>query len=360
MGLLRGTKKRALKGFPQPYSDETLSSWLFRCATSKQCALTIEVAECYVESSLRNGIDYDFSFGVAFRRLCSRVGIDHAYCEQYFDMTNKDMILSARNRKSFCRQCLDEDVKFRSFPYWRKSWCRLDVAYCSLHKSLLATTREDYGLYRSWQSFAYFSDFYYERKTDRTPYEFVTLRSLGFRVQNWLHTNRKEVECTSGATKLMRDLLSSFLSIRTKDRYCGIARVAFGYKSQISIIHKDYHYSLCMYYGARDSNATQRSAALIVLGVLLGFYSEQELHRLYKIALYSCGVFPRTPTETGSAVLELLTDPERGWYISQFVNLAPIAGLDINSRMEEFIFSIRKDEVRPKSWTPIQLPRRFS
>jgi hypothetical protein len=345
MGLLRETKKRTFKGFPQPYSDETLSSWLFRCATSKQCALTIEVAECYVESSLRNGIDYDFSFGVIFKKFCSRFGIDHAHCKQYFDMKNKDMILSVRSRKSFCRQCLDEDVKFRSVPYWRKSWCRLDVAYCSLHKTMLATTREDYGLYRSWQSFAYFSDFYYERKSDRTPYEFVTLKSLGFRVQNWLHTNRKEVERTSGATKLIRNLLSSFLSMRTEYRYCGIARVAFSYKSQIPIIHKNYHYSLCMYHGARDSNATHRSAALIVLGVLLGFYSERELQSLHKTALYSCGIFPRTPSETGSAVLELLNEPEREWYISQFVNLAPIAGLDINSRMKEFVLCISKDRV---------------
>jgi hypothetical protein len=100
-----------------------------------------------------------------------------------------------------------------------------------------------------------------------------------------------------------------------------------------------------MYYGARGSNATHRSAALIVLGVLLGFYTDQELQSLYKSALYSCGAFPRTPSETGSAVLELLDETEREWYISRFVNLAPIAGLDINSRMEEFILCIRKDRV---------------
>lgn len=345
MGLLRGRKNRRLKGFPQPYSDETLSSWLFRCATSKQCALTIEAAEKYVENSLRNGLDYDFSFGETFKRLCSRFGIDHAHCKEYFDIQNKDMILNVRSRNSFCRQCLDEDVKYRSTPYWRRSWCRFDVAYCSLHKTLLATTREDYGLYRSWESFAYFSDFCYERKGDRNIYEFATLNFLGFRVQNWLYTNRKEIERTSGATQLIRNLLRSFLSLRTEYRYCGIARIAFGYASQVPIIHKDYHCSLCMYHGAKNSNSTHRKAALIVLGVVLGFYGERELQRLQKTALYSCGIFPSNPSEAGATVLELLNEPEREWYISQFFDIPPIAGIDISSRIEEFLSCIRKDRV---------------
>lgn len=341
MGLLRKTKRRRLKGFPQPYSDETLSSWLFRCATSKKCPLTIETAEKYVENSLRNGLDYDFSFGETFKRLCSSFGIDYAHCKEHFAIENRDLILNVRSRNSFCRQCLDEDVKFRSTPYWRRSWCRFDVAYCLLHKTLLATTREDYGLYRSWESFAYFSDFCYERKGDRNIYEFATLNFLGFRVQNWLYTNRKEIERTSGATQLIRDLLRSFLSLRTEYRYCGIAKVAFSYPSQVPITHKDYHYSLCMYHGPNDSNSSQRKAALIVLGVVLGFYSEQEVQKLQKTAFYSCGIFPVNPSEAGAAVLELMSEPEREWYISQFSDISPIGGIDINSRVEEFLSCIR-------------------
>lgn len=340
-------KHRRLKGFPQPYSDETLSSWLFRCAISKQCALTIEAAEYYVKNSLRNGIDYDFSFGETFRKFCSRYGIDHAHCKEYFDIHNKNVILSVRNRNSFCRQCLDEDVACRSTPYWRRSWCRIDVAYCSLHKTLLTTTREEYGFYRSWESFAYFSDSHYERRGDRNRYEFATLKFLGFRVQNWLHTNRKEIERTPGATQLIGDLLSSFLSLRTEYRYCGLARVAFGYASQVPITHKDYHYSLCMYHGARNSNSIHRQAALIVLGVVLGFYGEQVLQKLQKTALYSCGVFPSKPSEVGATVLELLNESEREWYISRFSNISPITGLDINARMEEFLSCMRKDRAGP-------------
>jgi hypothetical protein len=100
-----------------------------------------------------------------------------------------------------------------------------------------------------------------------------------------------------------------------------------------------------MYHGAKNSNSTHRKAALIVLGVVLGFYGERELQRLQKTALYSCGIFPSNPSEAGATVLELLNEPEREWYISQFFDIPPIAGIDISSRIEEFLSCIRKDRV---------------
>lgn len=341
MGLLRERKNRKLRGFPQPYSDETLSSWLFRCATSKKCAVSIEAAEEYVDDSLRNGVDYDFGFGETFKRLCTRFGMDYIHCKNYFDLKSRDMLLGVYNRNSFCRQCLDEDVRRRSTPYWRKSWCRIDVAYCLLHKTLLTTTREDFGLYRAWYSFAYFSDVLYESKGCRNVYEFVTLNLLALRVQNWLHMNRREIERHSVAVQLIRDLLRSFLSLRTEYRYCGLARVAFGYASQIRISHKHYHYSLCMYYGARNSSSTHRKAALIILGIVLGFYSDLELVKLKNTALYSCGVFPITASGIGVTVADLLDVPEKEWYISQFRDVSPISGVDINSCIAEFLSRMR-------------------
>ncbi|EJM49685.1 hypothetical protein PMI26_00186 [Pseudomonas sp. GM33] len=344
MGLLTNKKYRRLRGFPQPYSDETLSSWLFRCAVSRKCVLTIDAVECYVENSVRNGIDYDFSFGEMFKTFCSRFGIDYSYCKAFFAMHPKDIVMSIPSRNSFCRQCLDEDVKLRSAPYWRRAWCRFDVAYCSTHKTLLTTTRENYGLYRSWESFAHFSGFDYERRGDRIKYEFATLKFLGFKVQNWLYTKRNDIARNAGATKLIRDLLSSFLSLRTDQRYCGIARVAFSYAPQVPITHRDYHYSLCMYHGARNSNSTQRKAALIMLGVVLGFYDELQLQKLGDAASYSSGLFPSNPKEAGATVLELLSEPEREWYASLFLNIPPVGGLDIYARLEEFLSTIRGPE----------------
>lgn len=338
---------RRLKGFPQPYSDETLTSWLFRCTTSKRCVLTIDAVEDYVLSALRNGIDYDFGFGGAFKRLCVRSGIDYLFCRKYFGIQDKNVILDARMRNAFCRQCLDEDVIHRSTPYWRRTWCRVDVAYCAAHKTLLATTGQDYGLYRSWESFGFFPGCDYERRYEEHIFEFATLNILGFRVQNWLYTNRKEIERTVGASKLIGDLLGSFLSLRTEYRYCGIARVAFGCARQVPIVYKNYHYSLCMYHGARNSNSTHRKAALIVLGVVLGLYDDRELEKLKRAAIYNGSLFPSSAAEAGACVLELLTEPERGWYVLRFPSMPPVAGLDTNLRMEEFLSRIRKSRVRP-------------
>lgn len=251
------------------------------------------------------------------------------------------MMLSTFSRNSFCRQCLDSDVRFRSDPYWRSSWCRLDVAYCSLHKTLLTTTREDYGLYRPWESFVYFSDFDYGYRGINNIYEFASLNLLGLRAQNWLYKNREAISCTPGLSRLISFLLSSFLSLRTEERYCGLARVAFGSALQVPISHKKYHYSLCMYHGARTSTSIQRRAALIMLGVVLGLYSECELKRLKDVAIFSAFNFPITALRAGRGIMELLSDSEKEWYASQLISVTPVAGLDINSRLEEFFSCMR-------------------
>ncbi len=338
-------RHRKFRGFPQPYSDETFSSWLFRGANSKGCDLSIESVEYYIKNSLRNGVDYDFSFGAGFKRLCSYLGLDYSYCKKYFAINNINMVLSVYERNSFCRQCLDEDVKYRAMPYWRRSWCRFDVAYCSLHKTLLATTQGNYGVYRSWESFAFFPNFLYEPKGRNNIFEFTTLRLLGFRVQNWLSKNRVAIESSLSAGSLISNLLSSFLSLRTEDRYCGIARMAFDHTSRVPITHKNYHYSLCMYYGARTSSPTHRKAALIVLGVVFGFYSEHELQRLKKAAIYSYSIFPTSAAEVGSEVLAVLNEKEIKWYVSQYINISQIADLDISSRVEELLSNIKKVEM---------------
>lgn len=250
-------------------------------------------------------------------------------------------MLSTLSRNSFCRQCLDDDVKFRSDPYWRGSWCRLDIAYCSLHRTLLTSTREDYGLYRPWESFAYFSDFDYGRRSSKSIYEFASLNLLGLRVQGWLYKNRVAINCTPGLNRLIGFLLSSFLSLRTEERYCGLARVAFGSALQVPINHKNYHYSLCMYYGAKTSTSTHRRAALIMLGVVLGLYSECELKRLKDASIFSTFNFPITALRAGREIMELLSDSEKEWYASQLLSVAPVAGLDINSRLEEFFSCVK-------------------
>ncbi|MFS1286924.1 hypothetical protein ACLRDI_04345 [Pseudomonas piscis] len=334
-------RNRKLKGFPQPYSDETFTSWLLRSAMNNRCTLTVDMVECYVADSIRNGVDYDFSFGVGFKKFCLSAGLNYVYCKRFFSGQAEGMILSALSRNSFCRQCLDGDVKFRSTPYWRSSWCRLDTAYCSVHKTLLTSTREDYGLYRSWESFAYFSDFYYECRISKNMYEFTTLNLLGFRVQGWLYNNRAIIECAPGLNRLIGFLLSSFLSLRTDERYCGLARVAFGTALQVPIVHKNYHYSLCMHYGAGTSTSTHRRAALIVLGVVLGFYSERELKLLKNASIFSFFNFPTTALGAGREIMKLLSEPEKEWYASQFISVAPVAGLDVSSRFEEF-FSCMK------------------
>lgn len=337
-------KNRKLKGFPQPYSDETLSSWLFRCASSKRCVLTMEAVEHYVKSSLHRSIDYDFRFGKELKRLCCLFDIDYGYCKEYFSVRNVHMFLDVYSRNSFCRQCLDEDVKYRSSPYWRRSWCYLDVAYCAVHKSLLTTTREDYGIFRAWKSFAHYPDLIYQRKGSHLAREFPSLDCLGFRVQNWLWTNRVIIQGRVNSAKIIECLLSSFLSLRTKRRNCGIARKVFSNSRRMSIEHEDYHYKLCMQNGAKDSTALQRKAALIFLGILAGLYSERELQRIKNTGEYDYYPFPVTPAEVGFVVSELLSEREVHWYLSRFFSAPSIPGLEVDLRLEEYLngFKSRK------------------
>jgi len=81
-----------------------------------------------------------------------------------------------------------------------------------------------------------------------------------------------------------------------------------------------------------------------MLGVVLGFYDELQLQNLGDTASYSSGLFPSNPKEAGATVLELLSEPEREWYASLFLNIPPIGGLDIYARLEEFLSTIRRSE----------------
>jgi hypothetical protein len=340
-------RSRRLKGFPQPRSDETLSSWLLRCALSRRCALNLEDVENYVEFSKNNRIDYDFSLGHVFRRFCSRFGIDYLYCKAFFAVYPKDMMMTVSGRNSFCSECLDEDVKHRGFPYWRRSWCRFDVAYCAIHGTLLTTTRENYGLYRSWDSFAYFSSFEYARRGDRLRYEHATLSFLGLKVQNWLRINRRYVCANARIAKLISDLLGSFLSLRTESRYCGHARVALSYGRLAYITYRNYHYSSCMYYGVRDSNSIQRKAALIMLGVVLGLFTELQVRNLTSSAALISGPFPKNPKQAGATVLAVLREPEKDWYTKLFLDIPQLGDLDINARLEEFLAVFQRPDYDP-------------
>lgn len=344
MGLLINGMCKRLRGFPQPYSDEILSSWLLRCASSHRCVISIADVECYVETAERNSIDYDFSLGALFKRFCLRFRLNFLYCKAFFSVDAIDKAMILKSRRSFCRQCLDEDVARRSMPYWRRSWCRFDVAYCLKHNALLTTTREDFGLYRAWESFAYFPYFDYTHNSDRVNHEYAKFDPLGLKVQVWLYTHRKFIERNLAASKLISDMLSSFLSLRTERRQCGIARVAFSYGSQIPITYREYHYSLCMYYGARTSNSCQRKAALIALGVVLGLFDERQLKTLMLPSPFTCGIFPVNAKQAGRTVQELLSTPEREWYASLFLHSPVIGGLDTHSRIEEFLTTIRSSE----------------
>lgn len=333
-----------LKGLPSPYCDETFSSWLVRSASRKRTRLSLNDVEDYIDGCLKNRGDYDFDFGVAFRVFCVANDLDQVFCRRHFTISSKSSLAGVMQRNTFCRKCLDEDVKKRGTPYWRKSWCRFDVAFCMEHKTLLQTTRDDFGIYRAWDSFSEFSDCNYRTDAEKNIFEFTCLRFLAYRSQSWLWRNTRLIEGEPALGKSVRLLLMSFLSLRTAYQPPGLGRILFNYDSRLPIVHRDYHYSLCMYYGCRDSTSRMRMASLIALGIVLGLYNSRELRSLQK----SCIGFylPTNSRDLGVISIEFLSVAEKDWYIAQFPDRRVFSGLPVSSAISDFICGVKASRPR--------------
>lgn len=143
---------------PTPDSDETLSSWIFRCSVYRRakvcCLLRLEDRP----SSWWDNLDLkyedpDIDFATSVTRL-GDAGIETnaRLLEAHFAMRTGKLV-EWKYRRFYCPQCLIDDVAGGHLPRWRKSWCYEGASACILHGRHLDTLVDASRYSKAWDAF---------------------------------------------------------------------------------------------------------------------------------------------------------------------------------------------------------------
>ncbi len=98
--------------------------------------------------------DPDFDLRSKFIRFCRKeLSID----DDVLVATTSRMggsLLPWSARRLYCSECLSRDIADGLLPAWRKSWCYVTSAYCSVHHIELSYFLGHEGLNKGWAAFA--------------------------------------------------------------------------------------------------------------------------------------------------------------------------------------------------------------
>ncbi|MFK0094660.1 hypothetical protein [Pseudomonas sp. NPDC090592] len=135
---------------PEPYPDETFSSWMYRVREVKPepevRALWSMPSDAWESSTLRapyiealggRGNDYDFDFslpGVKAFAECYEISME--WIESMF-RPSETQIIPIYFRSDYCLACMEESVTATGFPVYLKSWRYLLKPFCEVHGCVL-------------------------------------------------------------------------------------------------------------------------------------------------------------------------------------------------------------------------------
>lgn len=213
-----------------PVTDETLSSWLFRCSCNRR-VLNIERIGLYEQPvHWWRGLvletedpDNDFISG------CCRLGVGRPYMEpkilERFFALQSGSVVKWGHRRLFCPDCLRSDVASGRLPIWRRSWCYDSSAECAEHGRALTVLHELPRYSRAWDAFVQICNF---SSSDITPprSKFARLRSACIaRVAHSLKYASLGQGCLQ--QNLFNKFFNIFLQAPFRGSFGGAARVYF-------------------------------------------------------------------------------------------------------------------------------------
>lgn len=333
-----------LFGFPRPCDGELFSSWIQRCALSPQCkAVSPEDVEMYFSNCIALAEDVDFCFEQSFEGFCQATGVAPEWCRIFFSQRLGNTALNPWFRKSYCPDCVKNDVATFGFPCWRQEWCSLYFSHCQIHKRLLQSVDFLYFDERGWNAFVL--SLGYERECYRADKMKAILVMLVLRVQRFL-SGRSLAFNDKNLCAVADFLLMSFLSLRTDWRESGYAKHLFKITSWSRVTHEDYSYEKCMLLGSTQSSAIERAAALLLLGVILKFFKEQELRFLKNYFARRFKEFPVDAESVGLFFPEFEDSSEKTLYIEQLRTKHQKCSALISDSVEDFISSICRHSPR--------------
>lgn len=288
--------KKVSRNLPQPFVDETFTSWVYRCENSKRSGCP-RIGNRAMQSNYccRTNRDFyedpDFDFDSAYiTSVLNDLSIDKAWASKFF-RSKSNSLLPWGERKYFCPQCLQNDVARGYLPYWRKEWCCMLVATCSYHRVRLVAFHRLPDIGKAWHAFVYLTRSrgseilppLSSRWFDKIPDRFRCL--LAEKSRRWFFKDfsgeADDFIVEEGKRKCFKIFFYLFLQHRTRRTALGLAGDIFAQRGSIDWNHRGYPFAF--EFGAVESNSHQRMAALIWCGLLFSIYSDVEVCFLRKL-----------------------------------------------------------------------------
>lgn len=345
-----------IKTLPRAHSDETFTSWIYRCAVNRKCIqVTLHDVEEYVDQ-WRVGtevIDVDFDLDTAlFTKLCNSIGLDLSCTIPFFLLPSDTLSLSYWFRYAYCAECINSDVIVYGFPYWRKEWCYVDCPCCLLHGKLLSILNDDShtDVHKPWRAFANnkvsLIDSSYRGSANKYRQPILPLRdNYACRVQHFLCSARRSKSvyvprsgCHVSAENVLQCsniLLSTFLSVRTERWLGGIARQLVT-DIPDKIYHRPYSKKSRMLLGVEEAIPYIRLVAILLVGWVFGIISDNELSRIKGYAEREYYWMPDSIKELGYLAASFGNEKEFIWYVNLFRPLS----LDLKKGLVPFFIGV--------------------
>ncbi|WP_349734153.1 hypothetical protein [Pseudomonas jessenii] len=258
---------------PNPVDDETFSSWLFRCSSSRLTVISdrgglLARPDWTWSGGLIKFDDPDFDVNTEFfNRACDIVRIDKHLAAILFQFHDKEVV-SWEHRCWFCPECLRDDVKEGRTPAWRKTWCSSHSVFCMIHKVELVKLKGRPSYSKAWDAYVQICNQNLIASTWSTE-RFVRLRIIFFnRIKRWLSVGADSGEINEIQDRLFRRLFRVFLQLPTQRRDAGIARTFFHQgrmKKHTDLITFKENLHLCH----QISEPRSRFGCMMLLGILL-------------------------------------------------------------------------------------------
>jgi hypothetical protein len=139
---------------PEPYRDETLSSWMYRVrevqpepevrtfwSMPSDGWESSPLGAPYIEALGGRGKDYDFDFslpGVKAFAECYEISMDWIECTF---RPSEAQIIPICFRSDYCITCMEESVTATGFPVYLRSWRYLLKPFCQVHGCVLRSAK---------------------------------------------------------------------------------------------------------------------------------------------------------------------------------------------------------------------------
>jgi hypothetical protein len=143
---------------PTPSSEETLSSWLFRCSINPNAAGFPRLSSTERPAYWWEGVEIKYSdpdseFLSASQRLSCVAGDITPELLRNFFCLRGDKLVEWRYRRFFFPDFLRDDVANGRLPIWRKDWCYIYSCVCAAHDRELVRLVDTPRYSRAWDAF---------------------------------------------------------------------------------------------------------------------------------------------------------------------------------------------------------------